>query len=203
MSNVINLIKMQFENLFSLNKTFLVMISISLFLAFSTPEMFQYSVGIIIIAFTNLTIGREKICNIDNLIKILPIKESEYILSRYIFGIIGISISCIVMSLISLMLKSSPYISVEATIMSALVVGTVMVAIVVPITTIVGPEKCRLIIVILTLAPIFFVNKLPQLLNRVNTLSTNTLFLLTILSSLLIMYVSYLITVSIYKKIEF
>ena len=93
MRNVISLVKMQFENLFSLNKTFLAMIGISVLIPFVIPEMATYAVGIIVIAFTNITVGREKTCNIDNLVRTLPVKVNEYILSRYVFGVIGILIS--------------------------------------------------------------------------------------------------------------
>lgn len=204
MRNVISLVKMQFENLFSLNRTFLAMIGISVFIPFVIPEMATYAVGIIVIAFTNITVGREKACNIDNLVRTLPIKVNEYILSRYVFGIIGIFISMAIMSIVALLLEGSPYISVESVIISALVLGSVIVGIITPIVTILGPERGKIFVILLTLLPLMFIMKLPEILSdiNINILNKNILFLLTMLVTILIMYISYLVTANIYKRIE-
>ena len=201
MRNVISLVKMQFENLFSLNKTFLAMIGISVLIPFVIPEMATYAVGIIVIAFTNITVGREKACNIDNLVRTLPVKVNEYILSRYVFGII---ISIVIMSIVALLLKGSPYISVESVVISALVLGSVLVGIITPIMTIIGPEKGKIVVILLTLLPLMFIMKLPELLSEINInlLNKNILFLLIMLSTILIMYISYLVTVNIYNRVE-
>ena len=203
MRNVISLVKMQFENLFSLNRTFLAMIGISVLIPFVIPEMATYAVGIIVIAFTNITVGREKACNIDNLVRTLPIKVNEYILSRYVFGIIGIFISIGIMSIVAIFLNGSPYISVESVIISALVIGSVVVGIT-PIVTILGPEKGKIVVIILTVLPLMFTMKLPELLSdiNINILNKNILFLLIMLVTILIMYISYLVTVNIYKRVE-
>ncbi len=204
MRNVISLVKMQFENLFSLNKTFLAMIGISVLIPFVIPEMATYAVGIIVIAFTNITVGREKACNIDNLVRTLPVKVNEYILSRYVFGAIGILISIGIMSIVALLLKGSPYISVESVVISALVLGSVLVGIITPIITIIGPEKGKIVVILLTLLPLMFIMKLPELLSEINInlLNKNILFLLIMLSTILIMYISYLVTVNIYNRVE-
>lgn len=203
MNNVINLVKMQFENLFSLNKSFLPVIAISISLPFLIPEMFASAVALMVVAFTNLTIGREKKCNIDNLISTLPVNKKEYILSKYLFGIIGVILSAMIMSIVALMLTSSLYISVECVIISALIVGTVMVGIVVPLIAILGAEKCNIFLAIIMAITVTFINRFPELLSNINMLSKNKFFLLIIISSSLIIYVSYLVTVRIYKKIEF
>lgn len=204
MRNVISLVKMQFENLFSLNRTFLAMIGISVLIPFVIPEMATYAVGIIVIAFTNITVGREKACNIDNLVRTLPIKVNEYILSRYVFGIIGIFISIGIMSIVAIFLNGSPYISVESVIISALVIGSVVVGIITPIVTILGSEKGKIVVIILTVLPLMFTMKLPELLSdiNINILNKNILFLLIMLVTILIMYISYLVTVNIYKRVE-
>ena len=204
MRNVISLVKMQFENLFSLNKTFLAMIGISVLIPFIIPEMATYAVGITVIAFTNITVWREKTCNIDNLVRTLPVKVNEYILSRYVFGAIGILISIGIMSIVALLLKGSPYISVESVVISALVLGSVLVGIITPIVTIIGPEKGKIVVILLTLLPLMFIMKLPELLSdiNINILNKNILFLLIMLVTILIMYISYLVTVNIYKRVE-
>ncbi|WP_161954488.1 MULTISPECIES: ABC-2 transporter permease [Clostridium] len=204
MRNVISLVKMQFENLFSLNKTFLAMIGISVLIPFVIPEMATYAVGIIVIALTNITVGREKACNIDNLVRTLPVKVNEYILSRYVFGAIGILISIGIMSIVALLLKGSPYISVESVVISALVIGSVVVGIITPIVTILGPERGKIVVIILTVLPLMFTMKLPELLSdiNINLLNKNIVFLLIMLVTILIMYISYLVTVNIYKRVE-
>ncbi|MDU3411679.1 MAG: ABC-2 transporter permease [Clostridium sp.] len=195
---------MQFENLFSLNKTFLAMIGISVLIPFVIPEMATYAVGIIVIALTNITVGREKACNIDNLVRTLPVKVNEYILSRYVFGAIGILISIGIMSIVALLLKGSPYISVESVVISALVIGSVVVGIITPIVTILGPERGKIVVIILTVLPLMFTMKLPELLSdiNINLLNKNIVFLLIMLVTILIMYISYLVTVNIYKRVE-
>ena len=204
MRNVISLVKMQFENLFSLNKTFLAMIGISVLIPFVIPEMATYAVGIIVIALTNITVGREKACNIDNLVRTLPVKVNEYILSRYVFGAIGILISIGIMSIVALLLRGSPYISVESVVISALVIGSVVVGIITPIVTILGPERGKIVVIILTVLPLMFTMKLPELLSdiNINLLNKNIVFLLIMLVTILIMYISYLVTVNIYKRVE-
>ncbi|MDU2995408.1 MAG: ABC-2 transporter permease, partial [Clostridium sp.] len=149
-------------------------------------------------------VGREKACNIDNLVRTLPIKVNEYILSRYVFGIIGIFISIGIMSIVAIFLNGSPYISVESVIISALVIGSVVVGIITPIVTILGPEKGKIVVIILTVLPLMFTMKLPELLSdiNINILNKNILFLLIMLVTILIMYISYLVTVNIYKRVE-
>lgn len=163
MRNIISLVKMQFENLFSLNRTFLAMIGISVLIPFVIPEMATYAVGII-----------------------------------------GIFISIGIMSIVAIFLNGSPYISVESVIISALVIGSVVVGIITPIVTILGPEKGKIVVIILTVLPLMFTMKLPELLSdiNINILNKNILFLLIMLVTILIMYISYLVTVNIYKRVE-
>ncbi|MBS7131788.1 MAG: ABC-2 transporter permease [Clostridium sp.] len=134
----------------------------------------------------------------------LPVKVNEYILSRYVFGAIGILISIGIMSIVALLLKGSPYISVESVVISALVLGSVLVGIITPIVTIIGPEKGKIVVILLTLLPLMFIMKLPELLSdiNINILNKNILFLLIMLVTILIMYISYLVTVNIYKRVE-
>ncbi|MDU2284445.1 ABC-2 transporter permease [Clostridium sp.] len=140
----------------------------------------------------------------DNLVRTLPVKVNEYILSRYVFGAIGILISIGIMSIVALLLKGSPYISVESVVISALVLGSVLVGIITPIVTIIGPEKGKIVVILLTLLPLMFIMKLPELLSdiNINILNKNILFLLIMLVTILIMYISYLVTVNIYKRVE-
>ncbi|MFR2301586.1 MAG: ABC-2 transporter permease, partial [Clostridium paraputrificum] len=124
--------------------------------------------------------------------------------SRYVFGAIGILISIGIMSIVALLLKGSPYISVESVVISALVLGSVLVGIITPIVTIIGPEKGKIVVILLTLLPLMFIMKLPELLSdiNINILNKNILFLLIMLVTILIMYISYLVTVNIYKRVE-
>ena len=108
------------------------------------------------------------------------------------------------MSIVAIFLNGSPYISVESVIISALVIGSVVVGIITPIVTILGPEKGKIVVIILTVLPLMFTMKLPELLSdiNINILNKNILFLLIMLVTILIMYISYLVTVNIYKRVE-
>lgn len=109
-----------------------------------------------------------------------------------------------IMSIVALLLEGSPYISVESVIISALVLGSVIVGIITPIVTILGPERGKIVVILLTLLPLMFIMKLPEILSdiNINILNKNILFLLTMLITILIMYISYLVTANIYKRIE-
>lgn len=209
MKNLINLLKLQYNSLFALKKSLLILVVMAIFFAVFQPFMIVFAGAMFLMISCYSLVFYEEKSKMNYLIYSLPITTREYILSKYIFGllntIISIGISIFLASIIKFVGYSSDVNSmpIYAIALSTLSIGIFFLAIVQPAALLLGTEKGRYILVFLAVLPITFSTSLVQLLPQINiTLSPVILGILLTLIVITLLLVSYFITCNMFAKKE-
>ncbi len=209
MKNIVNLIKLQYNSLFALKKSLLIIVLMGIFFATFQPFMIVFAGAMFLMVSCYSLVFYEERSKINYLIYSLPVTTNEYILSKYIFGlintVISIGISVLLASLVELLgynadVTSMPIYSIA---LSTLAIGIFFLAIVQPAALLLGTEKGRYVIVFLAVFPITFSTSLVQYLPEINLTFTPVIIgILITLASITILLASYFITSNMFAKKE-
>ncbi|WP_066892748.1 ABC-2 transporter permease [Clostridium nigeriense] len=205
MSRIINLILLQFETLLSLKKYMTLIIGLAIFLVFIQPDMFPFAGAMFIMATCYNTAFYEEKSKVNYLIYSLPVKSTEYILSKYIFVSINTLVSMGILSIIYKLMLSFERFNVVSKIplwSFILVLGGIgifMMTILVPLQVLLNFEKARVILVFLTVFPIVYSMELTKFLPKIN-LNNNIFIILIVLCIITLILTSYFITSNLYSK---
>lgn len=96
MNNIISLTKMSFINMKSVSKQLGFILVIWLVVAIFNPLFLNMLFGLTVFVTTYQVMAYEDTYGIDYLISSLPVKRSEYVISRYIMGLITVIFSVII-----------------------------------------------------------------------------------------------------------
>ena len=107
MKNIEYLLRMQYINMMSMNKTIILTLSLGIISSLIFPELLLVSIIAVFFVVMFSSLGAEKRCNVDNLVRSLPVSNKEYIFSRYLFNIISSIISIIIITILSIIIKDS------------------------------------------------------------------------------------------------
>lgn len=205
MKRIINLILLQFETVFALKKYMTLIICIAAFMAFMQPDMLPFAGALFIMATCYNTAFYEEKSKVNYLIYSLPVKSSEYILSKYIFVAINTIIS---MGISALIYRGMLYLNIinKATMVPLWAfmlvlagVGIFMMILLTPLVILLGFEKARIALVFLTVFPMVFSTKLAKLIPTIDL--SNIIFrLLIILCVVTLVLASYFITSNLYAQ---
>lgn len=99
MENIINLTKMSLNNLSSIIKTILIVIIVWIGIAMINQAFFNIIFGMGTYLLLMQVMSYEDTYGIDNLIAKLPVSKNEYVISKYVLGII-ISVIFMVLSVL-------------------------------------------------------------------------------------------------------
>lgn len=211
MNNIINLTKGYIETIMTMKKQIIVLIIFGVAIGAFDANFIAYGAGISVMTLVFQVLSVEEISGVDFLVSILPVRKKEYVISRYLGGIISIVIGCVLVTCSYFLLKilgkievEIPYINFLAT---TIISCVIIVAINIPLILKYGAVKGRVFLTFLNIGGVF----LPMLL--LDILSGNDIFIyivsnpLTLTVSLLLMgmlllYISYCITLNLYNKKE-
>lgn len=202
MSRIINLILLQFETVVALKKYMGIILAIAIFMVFTQPNMLQFAGALFIMATCYNSAFYEEKSKSNYLIHSLPVKSSEYILSKYIFvginTIISMGISFIIYMYIITVNKGDlgPLWALMLTIAG---IGIFMMSILIPLEILLGFEKGRIALVFLTVFPLVYSTELTKILATIN-FNNNIFILLSILCIITLILSSYFITSNLYAK---
>ncbi|WP_308780730.1 ABC-2 transporter permease [uncultured Clostridium sp.] len=205
MRRIINLILLQFQTVFALKKYMLLIIALAAFMAFIQPDMLPFAGALFIMATCYNTAFYEEKSKINYLIYSLPVKSSEYILSKYIFVAINTFISMAISSIIYMCMDHFNKIDVSTEIplwafmLVLLGIGIFMMSILTPLEILLGFEKARIALVFLTILPIVFSTNIVSVLPTIN-LNNNIYKVLIGLCVITLVLASYFITSNMYAK---
>ena len=209
MKNLINLLKLQYNSLFALKKSLLILVVMAIFFAVFQPFMIVFAGAMFLMISCYSLVFYEERSKMNYLIYSLPITTNEYILSKYIFSLLNTIISMGISVLLASIIKFIGYSSdvnsmpIYAIALSTLSIGIFFLAIVQPAALLLGTEKGRYILVFLAVLPITFSTSLVQLLPQINiTLSPVILGILLTLIVITLLLVSYFITCNMFAKKE-
>lgn len=205
MKRIINLILLQFETVLALKKYMLLIIALAAFMAFIQPDMLPFAGALFIMATCYNTAFYEEKSKINYLIYSLPVKSSEYILSKYIFVAINTFISMAISAIIYMsmlyfnIIDKTTMVPLWAFLLMLLGIGIFMMSILTPLEILLGFEKARIALVFLTVLPVVFSTNIVALLPTIN-LNNNIFKVLIVLCVVTLILASYFITSNIYAK---
>ena len=209
MKNLINILKLQYNSLFALKKSLLILVVMAIFFAVFQPFMIVFAGAMFLMISCYSLVFYEERSKMNYLIYSLPITTNEYILSKYIFSLLNTIISMGISVLLASIIKFIGYSSdvnsmpIYAIALSTLSIGIFFLAIVQPAALLLGTEKGRYILVFLAVLPITFSTSLVQLLPEINiTISPTMIGILIVLASITILLASYFITCNRFSKKE-
>lgn len=211
MENMTSLLKMHYTSILALKKSALVMLGVIIFITISNKDgsMLPFSGAILIMLLNYTTLAYEDKSKMNYLIYSLPIKPKQYILSKYIYGIINTILSiwfADIMYIILNVLKMTTGDAMPVGVINITlgIVGVIIVSIVVPIALVVGFNKARLILVFLAVIPACFskglANIVYKLPDTVNNLSFINIVAITLAVGVMITAISYVICSNLYAK---
>lgn len=200
MKNIINLIIMQFSNLYSIKKNLIIMAIIAIFLAFTNGNMLTY-VGTLYIMMTCYTVvAYEEKSKMDYLIRTLPIKQKDFILSKFIFIGLNTIIGALATYILGLITVRDPQI-IKLSLITIVAMGIITMTIIIPFALTLGFQKGRVFLIIIMMIPLALSTEIMSEIPYENIANAN-LGLIGIIISVIMILVSYFITSSIYSRKE-
>ncbi|WP_195335466.1 ABC-2 transporter permease [Paraclostridium bifermentans] len=212
MENIINLTKMSLNNLSSIIKTILIVIIVWIGIAMINQAFFNMIFGMGTYLLLMQVMAYEDTYGIDNLMAELPVSKNEYVISRYVLGIIISAIFMVLSVLIYYMLNSilELNLTLGIFILIGFVTSVLAMSVIIPVILKFGINKGRMVVTILTVLMVvvptgimtsIWENKefMSKIMNVVGNIGVP--FIL-IISSLLILMISIIISFRVYKSKE-
>ena len=212
MENIINLTKMSLNNLSSIIKTILIVIIVWIGIAMINQAFFNIIFGMGTYLLLMQVMSYEDTYGIDNLIAKLPVSKNEYVISRYVLGII-ISVIFMVLSVLIYSILNS-ILELDLTLGIFILIGFVTsmlaMSVIIPVILKFGINKGRMVITILTVLMVvvptgimtsIWDNK--EFMYKIMDIAGNIgIPFILIISSILILIISIIISLRVYKSKE-
>ena len=213
MSNVINLTKMSFTNLKSVYKQIWFVWVIWIGIAIYNPFFLNILVGMSVLLTLYQVMAYEDHNNIDYLISYLPVKRKDYVLSRYLLGIVSILLSSILLCIvyfISIKITSSQEISLNLLLPTSITSAILSMSVIIPLVLKFGINKGRvfmsIIVMVVSTVPVSIMSGISQnsktidsIMNLINTLGMP---IITVIINVFIILISTVISINLYKNKE-
>lgn len=209
MSNIGNLIKLQFNSLLAIKKNLLIILAIGIFFAAVEPTMIVFAGAMYLMMATYSITFYEERSKINYLIYSLPIKTNEYIFSKYIYCLLNTVIAVIFSIILSVIVKilgindlvfSMPIYAIP---LATVGIGVFFTSILMPATLLLGFENGRYVLTFIAITPIVFSTALIDILAEINiTFNPTILTILGILIAIIVLLASYFITCNRFSKKE-
>lgn len=213
MNNIINLTKMSFTNLKSVYKQiwfiWIVWIGVAIFNPFFLNMLF----GLSILLTLYQVMAYEDNNGINYLISFLPVKRSEYVISRYLLGIVSLLLSIIVIYIVHLVstqinpLKEVPIkILLPISITSAILAMSVIIPLVLKFGMNKGRVFMSIIIMAIAMAPISIISdisKNPKMIDNIMNIINNIgLPIIVSIINIVMILISIFISIKLYQHKE-
>ena len=159
MSNIINLIKLSFNNFLSINKSVVFIVFCFSIAAVFNPAFSVMLIGMITYAIAYQTMAYEDSYFIDYLISYLPVTKKEYVLSRYLFSLIIMVFSCVFFSILYFIcskfnLMQNGELSYEIILSAGIFISVLLISICIPLLLKFGIVKGRTMMTLVFMAVI-------------------------------------------------
>ena len=209
MNNLVNLLKLQFNSLFSLKKNLIFILIFGTLFSFLQPTMITCAGAMYLMLSSYSIIFYEERSKMNYLIYSLPITIKEYIFSRYIYCLINTIIAILISLALSLIIRIVGFTDIsntmslyEVSLVTALI-GVFFTAVLMPATLLLGFEKGRYILIFIAVFPICFSTALLEIIPEINIhLNPTILTILSVLIGIILLLVSYFITCNIFNQKE-
>ena len=213
MNNVINLTKMSFTNLKSVYKQIWYIWIVWIGVAIYNPFFLNILLGMSVLLTVYQVMAYEDHNNINYLISYLPVRRNEYVLSRYLFGLISILLSVVLLCIVyfvSIKINGLQGISLNLLLHISITSAILSMSIIIPLVLKFGTNKGRvfmsIIVMVASTIPVSLMSGISQdskmletIMNIINSLGIP---LLTVLINAIILVVSIAISINLYKNKE-
>ena len=213
MNNVINLTKMSFTNLKSVYKQIWYIWIVWIGVAIYNPFFLNILLGMSVLLTVYQVMAYEDHNNIDYLISYLPVKKNEYVLSRYLLGIVSILLSTIIVCIVyfvSIKINSSQEMSLELLLPTSITSAILSMSVIIPLVLKFGINKGRvfmsIIVMVISTVPMSIVSDISQdskMLEAIMKIMNNFgIPLLAVVINIITLVVSIAISINLYKNKE-
>ena len=210
MRNIMNLVNLSLNNFLSIKKMALFIVVAFGGASLVNPGFSSMLVGMITYVIAYQTMAYEDSYGIDHMIAHLPVTKNEYVISRYIFGIITI-VGAGILSLIFFISKKMNLVDLtgidyKIILYMGIISAVVLISILIPVLLYFGMKKGRmaiiLIFMVIVMIPSLVINDIETAMNILNKLSEMNINLLSGVLTIVILLISYFITRFLYEKKE-
>ena len=213
MNNVINLTKMSFTNLKSVYKQIWYIWIVWIGVAIYNPFFLNILLGMSVLLTVYQVMAYEDHNNIDYLISYLPVKKNEYVLSRYLLGIVSILLSTIIVCIVyfvSIKINSSQEMSLDILLPTSIISAILSMSVIIPLVLKFGINKGRvfmsIIIMVVSTIPVSLISGISQdskMLEAIMKIMNNFgIPLLAVVINIITLVVSIAISINLYKNKE-
>lgn len=212
MSNIVKLTKLSLINLKCASKQLLIILGIWGAVSIANPDFLNIFLGMGVYIIIYQLMAYEDMAGIDNLISVIPIKRTEYVISRYIFGAIVslgvIAISLIIYSISPNVDKSE--LSVEMLLIIGLTIAVVSNSIIIPVTLKMGIKKGQIVTMcftlLITMGPAlmlgFFKEKFEFGERIIEFINSSNMYIVIASVNIVILIISIICAINFYKSKE-
>lgn len=220
MNSIINITKLSFSGLLGIKKSTLIYTVIFVFIYLINPMLLFVLVPFLTHIILMQIIGIEDKSNVEYLYSYLPVSKKEYVLSRYVIGLISLVFSilvfCALLFTIASLLKTGSLkntlfdiyyenrflLKYDLGIFSGIFFSSLLSGVIIPLVLKYGSTTANylgiLVMMFLVLLPILLFNdsQKPEIINYV----INNLEMISVLSAIVIIFISYKVSLGIYNK---
>lgn len=212
MKNIINLTKLSFSNFLSIKRLALLFIVCFGIGAIFSPSFSVMLVGMTAYVVAYQTMTYEDSYGIDYLISYLPVTKNQYVISRYVISILSIVAACIIYTVIyfiSIKMNIEAYRTMDynTSLFMGILSSVILISLLIPVLLFFGIKKARIammiIFLITVMLPTIFMNgNEAQVMEIINLLNGVNINLLTVVSSVIMILISYFLSKILYIKKE-
>ena len=213
MNNIINLTKMSFTNLKSVYKQIWYIWIIWIGVAIYSPFFLNILLGMSVLLTVYQVMAYEDHNNIDYLISYLPVKRNEYVLSRYLLGIVSILLASILLCIVyfvSIKINDLQGISLNLLLPTSITSAILSMSVIIPLVLKFGINKGRvfmsIIVILVSTMPLSLMSDISQdsktLETIMNIINSVGMPLITVVINIIILLVSIGISINLYKNKE-
>lgn len=211
MNNIINLTKSYIETIFTMKKQIIFMSIFGVAFGMFDTSFMAYAAVMSVMMLVFQVLCLEESSGADFLVSILPVRKKEYVISRYIGGIMSIIVGCLLVTctyFLVIIIKDVEVVVPYINLLTTTILSCVMiVSINIPIMLKFGVVKGRVFLTFLNVAGLC----LPMLL--LDIIGENSIFISIVsnpitlaialaLLVILVLYISYIIALNLYKNKE-
>ena len=213
MNNIINLTKMSFTNLKSVYKQIWYIWIIWIGIAIYNPSFLNILLGMSVLLTVYQVMAYEDHNNINYLISYLPVKRKEYVLSRYLLGIVSILLASILLCIVyfvSRKINPSQVMSLDILLPTSIISAILSMSVIIPLVLKFGINKGRLFMtmigIVVSTIPVSIMSEISEdpktletIMNAINALGIPVI---TVVTSVIILLISIAISINLYKNKE-
>ena len=213
MNNIINLTKMSFTNLKSVYKQIGYIWIIWIGIAIYNPSFLNILLGMSVLLTVYQVMAYEDHNNINYLISYLPVKRKEYVLSRYLLGIVSILLASILLCIVyfvSTKINPSQVMSLDILLPTSIISAILSMSVIIPLVLKFGINKGRLFMtmigIVVSTIPVSIMSEISEdpktletIMNAINALGIPVI---TVVTSVIILLISIAISINLYKNKE-